>query len=30
MKITKINNTPIKGISLKNILLKDGKIIIKK
>lgn len=30
MKITKINNTSIKGISLKNILLKDGKVIIKK
>lgn len=30
MKITKINDFSIKGIPLKNILLKDGKVIIKK
>lgn len=30
MKIAKINNISVKGIALKNILLKDGKIIIKK
>lgn len=30
MKISKINNVSIKGIPLKNILLKDGKVLIKK
>lgn len=30
MKIVKINNFSVKGIPLKNILLKDGKVIIKK
>lgn len=30
MKIAKINGVNVKGIPLKNILLKDGKVIIKK
>lgn len=30
MKITKINDFYVKRIPLKNILLKDGKVIIKK
>ena len=30
MKISKINGVNIKGISLKNIKLADGKVIIKK
>ena len=30
MKVEKINNFSVKGIPLKNILLKDGKVLIKK
>lgn len=30
MKVAKINNFSVKGIPLKNILLKDGKVLIKK
>lgn len=29
MKITKINDFSVEGIPLKNILLKDGKVLIK-